>query len=228
MASANPDLHARAGVPKTRERVLDAALELFNEHGFASTTIAQIAKHEDIAVGNLWYHFRTKHDLVLALIERAEAAFYDAAGEVHDTTPVLQAHVQFLFGAIHVLWEYRFLFRDRLELLGSVDPIVEMRDVANEHFAKLRLYLERMKREKLFRGTPPDLDILATNLWIVVRHWLDHLEEREGVTELTWDHQIKGFHQHLAILTPHLSAAARRSLDEAERALTHTIRSPQS
>lgn len=226
MASASPDSQPRTAAPKTRERVLDAALELFNEHGFANTTIAQIAEHEGIAVGNLWYHFRAKQDLVLALIERAEAGFYAVDQEARKPIPVLKGHIEFMLGAIQVLWQYRFLLRDRLEL-GSVDPIVEMREVADSHFALLRHHLERMKRERLFRGTPPDLDVLATNLWIVVRHWLDHLEEREGVTELTWDHQMKGFHQHLAILTPHLSAAARRSLEKAEVALTHKIRSPQ-
>jgi hypothetical protein len=56
--------------PKTRDRILETALALFNKDGFAKVTTARIAAEVGISEGNLWYHFRTKRDLVVALWEQ--------------------------------------------------------------------------------------------------------------------------------------------------------------
>ena len=56
--------------PKTRDRILETALALFNQDGFAKVTTARIAAEVGISEGNLWYHFRTKRDLVVALWEQ--------------------------------------------------------------------------------------------------------------------------------------------------------------
>ena len=50
----------------TRQRILDTALELFNRHGYAATSLAAIAAAAGIRQGNLTYHFPTKLDLVAA------------------------------------------------------------------------------------------------------------------------------------------------------------------
>ena len=51
----------------TRERILRTSRDLFNENGYAGTTLSEIASALNIAEGNLWYHFRTKLDLAIAL-----------------------------------------------------------------------------------------------------------------------------------------------------------------
>ena len=58
----------------TRERILDASRRLFNRKGYAGTTLAEIAASVGIAEGNLWYHFRTKRDLVVALEDELRQA----------------------------------------------------------------------------------------------------------------------------------------------------------
>lgn len=55
---------------RTRAHILDAALDLFREQGFADTTMRQIAQSADVAVGNAYYYFRSKDDLILAFYER--------------------------------------------------------------------------------------------------------------------------------------------------------------
>ena len=51
--------------PTTRERILEVSRRLFNERGYAATSIAEIAATVGIAKGNLTYHFPAKYDLVL-------------------------------------------------------------------------------------------------------------------------------------------------------------------
>src|ERR1700722_19641496 len=60
-----------AAVPDTRTRILDAALDLFSEHGFEGTTLQQIADRLGLTKAALYYHFPSKDDLLEALNEPA-------------------------------------------------------------------------------------------------------------------------------------------------------------
>ena len=52
---------------QTRRKILDAAAELFMEHGFESTTMVQIVEKANIVKGTFYQHFQTKVDLLVAL-----------------------------------------------------------------------------------------------------------------------------------------------------------------
>ncbi|MFN8512060.1 MAG: helix-turn-helix domain-containing protein [Chloroflexia bacterium] len=54
----------------TRERILDAALGLFNERGTAVVSTNHIAAACGISPGNLYYHFRNKEEIIRALFDR--------------------------------------------------------------------------------------------------------------------------------------------------------------
>jgi AcrR family transcriptional regulator len=57
----------------TRERLLDAAVELFAERGFEATTTKLIAQHAGVPHGLIHYHFGTKHNILASLL--AERSF---------------------------------------------------------------------------------------------------------------------------------------------------------
>lgn len=56
--------------PDTRERLIDAALELFLYNGYGQTGLAQIAKKAGAKPGSLYYFFPTKEDLLAACLEK--------------------------------------------------------------------------------------------------------------------------------------------------------------
>ncbi|MEE8379501.1 MAG: TetR/AcrR family transcriptional regulator [Gammaproteobacteria bacterium] len=51
-----------------REHIIDAANDLFHKQGYNKTSIADIANQLGITKGNLQYHFRSKDDLLAAII----------------------------------------------------------------------------------------------------------------------------------------------------------------
>jgi AcrR family transcriptional regulator len=59
----------------TRQRILAIALELFSEHGYAGTSIADIAGRLGTSKAALYYHFSSKSELIEALLERPLATY---------------------------------------------------------------------------------------------------------------------------------------------------------
>jgi AcrR family transcriptional regulator len=74
----------------TKERILDAAWQLFLQQGFAGTTVTQIEAGAALAAGSgsFYRHFRSKEDVLRAVVdravERADAA-RDVGPELDDT-----------------------------------------------------------------------------------------------------------------------------------------------
>ncbi|MGH3435950.1 MAG: TetR/AcrR family transcriptional regulator [Sciscionella sp.] len=60
------DAPARLG---KRERLVAAACELVHQQGIARTTLADIAHAADVPVGNVYYYFKTKDDIVAAVVQ---------------------------------------------------------------------------------------------------------------------------------------------------------------
>ena len=55
--------------PGKRERLVAAAAQLVHEQGIERTTLAEIAKAADVPAGNVYYYFKTKDDVLAAVIE---------------------------------------------------------------------------------------------------------------------------------------------------------------
>jgi len=56
----------------TRDRIIDAAMELFGERGYRGTSVAQIERAAGLTpgAGGLYHHFRTKEEVLTAGVER--------------------------------------------------------------------------------------------------------------------------------------------------------------
>ena len=71
--------------PGKRERLVAAAMQLVYEQGIERTTLADIAKAADVPAGNVYYYFKTKDEVIAAVIDahaqqvRATLAAIEAA-----------------------------------------------------------------------------------------------------------------------------------------------------
>ena len=59
--------HQRRG--NTRQRIQDVALELFAEQGYEKTSLREIAERLDVTKAALYYHFKTKEEIIVSLFE---------------------------------------------------------------------------------------------------------------------------------------------------------------
>lgn len=53
----------------TRQRIQDVALELFADKGYDKTSLREIAEQLDVTKAALYYHFKTKEDILVSLVE---------------------------------------------------------------------------------------------------------------------------------------------------------------
>src|SRR5262245_27561141 len=67
-----PDADGRADTRSrrdTRARIQQVAIELFTEHGYEGTSLREIAERLDLTKAALYYHFKSKEDIVRSLVE---------------------------------------------------------------------------------------------------------------------------------------------------------------
>ncbi|MFJ6794654.1 TetR/AcrR family transcriptional regulator [Streptomyces sp. NPDC091268] len=65
MSSSSPQ--QRRG--NTRQRIQDVALELFAEQGYEKTSLREIAERLEVTKAALYYHFKTKEDIIISIFE---------------------------------------------------------------------------------------------------------------------------------------------------------------
>jgi len=84
----------------TRAQIVAGADDLFYRHGFEKTSFTDIADQVGISRGNFYYHFKSKDDILAAVIERRAAstqAMLDGwAGEAEDPRERLRSFARML------------------------------------------------------------------------------------------------------------------------------------
>ena len=158
---------------RTRERILETALTLFNRDGERHVTTADIADEMNISPGNLYYHYRNKDDIIGALFDRFERTI----------APLLEspasgaAHVEDFWLFIHLLfermWEYRFFYRD-LDEITSRAPALASRFralVALERKAVIAL-CAGLRAARALEAGEGEIETLATNAVLLTTYWM--------------------------------------------------------
>lgn len=107
---ASTAIPGESGAAESRRRILDVAARLFRERGYAGVSLRAIAAAAGMQAGSLYYHFGSKEDLVVEVLDEGirrvharvaaavEALPADAGGEVLLRTAVT-AHLQSLLEA---------------------------------------------------------------------------------------------------------------------------------
>ena len=85
MTDSDPGRTAATGRPAKRERLVAAATQLLHEQGIERTTLAGIALAADVPAGNVYYYFKTKDDVIAAVIDAH-------AQQVKTTLAVIDSH----------------------------------------------------------------------------------------------------------------------------------------
>ncbi|AUG78013.1 hypothetical protein CFP65_3209 [Kitasatospora sp. MMS16-BH015] len=107
----------------TRARIIDVALELFASQGYEKTSLREIADRLGVTKAALYYHFKTKDDIVHGIVQSMAAPIDEAIawGEGKDWSPELRDELvrRFAAGMAERAPLLRFFHENQPALRGS-------------------------------------------------------------------------------------------------------------
>jgi AcrR family transcriptional regulator len=194
---------------RTRERILETALALFNRAGAPNVTTADIADEMEISPGNLYYHFRNKDEIIGELF----AAFERRADEVLALPGERAVSVEDLWLLLHLLfeamWDYRFIFRDLDEILSHNRLLGSRFALITRRGTRTVIELCRgLVRAGDMRASEREIAALAENVGLVATHWISYqrISAQRPTDAVSLD---RAAYQVLSIIAPFLRGDAR-------------------
>jgi AcrR family transcriptional regulator len=198
----------------TSDRILDAALALFNADGSHAVSTRHIAARLEISPGNLYYHFANKEEIVLRLYERIETQLMATLAPRGDEHQSFESILQYLDAIFSHLWEFRFFYCDVNALLREVPGLKERyRDLAERVRMRSRAIFDSMVEAGWLDASPEQLDLLTTNAWIVLTQWFTHRQVIERRRTIQSSDIREGIRHLVALFSPLLKAPQRRQVE---------------
>ena len=154
---------------KTRERILLTALTLFNKHGENAVTSVDIALELDISPGNLYYHFKGKESMVVALMRMHEKHIQRVL--VADKLDALNAEdvMYYFYLLIDSLHVFRFFYRSPADLAEKYPSIAKQRTAILRSIQRqLALLFTQLEKRALFSASATDRALLVELLSLVI------------------------------------------------------------
>lgn len=154
---------------EARERILQAAMSQFAEHGFAATSVRQICDAAGVNVAAVNYYFRSKeqlyHEVFKVLFEDISAPMMAIPKKVRDAATWRVALLEWITMALETItaghppksWMVKLIAYERTNP-SSVFPVLH-----ENFFQPLRESLARL----IHMGLPKDTDMLTASIWEV-------------------------------------------------------------
>ncbi|MFC9282319.1 TetR/AcrR family transcriptional regulator [Streptomyces collinus] len=118
----------------TRQRIQDVALELFAEQGYEKTSLREIAERLDVTKAALYYHFKTKEEIIVSLFE--------------DLTKPIEDLIEWGRSQPHTLETKQELVRRYSEALSGAEPLFRFMQENQATVRELRIgdaFKDRMR-----------------------------------------------------------------------------------
>ena len=202
---------------RTRRRILDESLRLFNEHGEEAVTAADIAAALGISPGNLYYHYRNKDEIVTQLFARLEERLDIEPRVDADAAQAIEDLWLYLHLMLEAIWDFRFFYRN-LHGVARRDRRLAQRfnRIAGRKLASIEGLCNGLAAQGALRADGEEIHALARNVLLVATYWLDFQALRRGRDEAAGPG--RGAYQVMMLIAPYLAGEARRHVQRLGRA----------
>lgn len=138
---------------QTKSAIVDAALSLFEEVGYDATTMRAIAERAGVSVGNAYYYFSSKEQLVQGFYDRAAADHLaisaDRLDGIDDLAERIHAHLASWFELMGVHHEFAGeFFRTAADPTSPMSPFSDASTPARDAaLARWRIVVDESDAE---------------------------------------------------------------------------------
>ena len=205
---------------KTRDKLLQASLVLFNERGFGAVTTASIAEHAGVFEGSLWYHFRTKKDILTVHIELLQQVFEGSNIDASSTDE--QTIIAGIFASYDVIWDFRYILRDDFgAVLDTDEPALQTTRLINsflDDWTEGRI--QHAQAHGLLEMGAASMEDISEIILVIGRYWLDFSRKKYPEAANT-QLRFKGLQHIFTVLSPFLTPSAAGHITAALNAIRH-------
>ncbi|ARV73767.1 TetR/AcrR family transcriptional regulator [Vibrio campbellii] len=188
---------------KTRDKIVYAALELFNQHGERNITTNHIADHIEISPGNLYYHFRNKQEIVREIFALYSAELLERFTPIQGSQESLTMLKSYLDSIFTLMWKYRFFYANLPEILSRDGQLHdEYIDVQEKLQANLIAIMQEFVSLKLLSVDQEQLKSLVCTLHLIACSWLAYQSAMSPKTQITEQMVKQGMLQMLNVVKP--------------------------
>ena len=203
---------------QTRSRILEIALDMFCERGYDETTMRAIAEHAGVALGNTYYYFRSKDQLIQAFYERIHQETFVACRPVLDKERTLDARLRGVMRSmLGIIEPYHhlsgLLFKTAADPHSPLNPFSSESQAVREQSITLFKEVVRGSKDRV----PADLQTeLPTLLWLyhmgIVLFWIHDASPRHARTNRLVDQTVKLVVKLISLASLPLMGPLRKSV----------------
>ena len=203
---------------RTRERILEASLRLFNDFGEPNVTTTVIADDLNISPGNLYYHFHSKDEIVNALFAEFEREIEETLAAPARRAPNVEDMWLFLHLLFEAIWKYRFLYRDLDDLLSRNRLLeVHFKQILAHKVKTAAALCEGLVATGEMQASRGELQALATNLAVIATYWLPFEYARDPRRRDAVSGLGRGVYQVMSMMAPFLQGTSRQLLQQLSK-----------
>ncbi|MBN9284163.1 MULTISPECIES: TetR/AcrR family transcriptional regulator [Flavobacterium] len=200
---------------KTKRKILDAGLLLFNEYGLSNVSQRKISDYLGISPGNLTYHFKKKEAIEEALYFELVVMIRDEYKKMELNAVSLSNLTAFVHRFFALIYEYRFVFLDIVHIMRTNEIIAaHYRQLIISRKMQFLETIEHFIASDLFRAAelPDEYAFLYKRVQIIFDFYLSSIEISEkGVNKTHIDRHTTIF---LYAVYPYLSAKGKEQFFE--------------
>ncbi|HCG7314360.1 TPA: TetR/AcrR family transcriptional regulator [Vibrio parahaemolyticus] len=206
---------------KTRDKIVYAALELFNQHGERNITTNHIADHIEISPGNLYYHFRNKQEIVREIFALYSAELLERFTPIQGSQESLTMLKSYLDSIFTLMWKYRFFYANLPEILSRDEQLHgQYIDVQEKLQANLIAIMQEFVSLKLLDVNEQQLKSLVCTLHLIACSWLAYQSAMASKTSITEQMVKQGMLQMLNVVKPVATEQGLEQLQLLEEAVS--------
>jgi AcrR family transcriptional regulator len=204
---------------RTRERILELSLHLFNTYGEANVNTTIIAEEMRISPGNLYYHFKNKDDIINSIFQQFGREIDRLLTVPEDRQPNVEDAWLFLHVLFELIWKYRFFYRDLNNLLANNRTLeLKFKQLLTQKVKVARGLCDGLAKAGELQAGAREIEGLATNMVVIATYWLSYsyvLDPRRfNEPEIIGAALQRGCYQVMALTAPYLTGQSRALFEQ--------------
>ena len=158
---------------RNRSLILDAALEVFSQHGFRGATLDQIATQAGLSKPNILYYFEGKEDIHVTLLNQLMDTWLDPLRELNPDSEPLEEIMRYVHRKLEMSQEFpresRLFANEILQGAPRIGPHLEtgLKPLFDEKVAVIEGWVDAG------HIAPIDPRHLIFSIWAMTQHYAD-------------------------------------------------------